>query len=1095
MGICTEQYRLAIGYFNRCKFVTSGFSLGFRCLTINLLFVLFILLLLNLLSGDVELNPGPVSKKTKNVRICHVNIRSLSRSKLLAIKTSLCELYDIITISESHLHAGIPNSLFSLVNFHEIIRNDRGNQGGGVAMFIRDSIPYKRIFKYDKPELETLWVQINTIEGKLLICCCYRPPDKSVFWSDFTNVLDDVKSDINNILILGDLNADLPTFNGKKLKQMCFSQNMSFLIDEPTRITKNTATILDQVVTNVPNFVTKIEVSPPVSTNDHCTVGVHLNFRINREPSYKRTVWRYTDANFDIFRQTLQDTNFHINETDDIDEACKNWTETFLKVAHEKIPNKVVTIRPNDSPWYTSDLRTLKRKMLRCFHKHKKSKMEKDWESYKNLRNEYQKGMDVAEQNYKHKLSASLLSERNTKKWWQTVKWLMGRGGDTSYPSLQINGKSVTMNEDKAQAFNNFFLSHSNIDDANAQLPDDNNFPEGLDDITATEKEVYDLIKIIDPSKATGPDGISPKLLREADIAIVPSLTKLINKSLSSATVPSNWKLANVIPLFKNGEKQDTNNYRPVSLLSCVSKILERIVFKHLFNYLREINFLSSHQSGFQPGDSTVNQLSYLYHKFAEALDNKKDVHIVFCDISKAFDRVWHEGLLYKLQKAGICGKLLKWFKNYLSDRYQQVLIRGQKSEIGLIKAGVPQGSVLGPLLFLIYINDLTNITQCNIKLFADDTCLYIEFDNPAVASESVNKDLENIQNWADQWLVKFSPPKTKLMTCSFKQTNATDIKFNNVQLESVKNQKHLGLILSHDLSWKNHIENIIQNVSPLINVLKKLKYDLDRKSLETSYFSFIRPKMEYGCQIWDNCSKRDSDLLENIQLDMARVVTGARKGTSHQLLYDETNWQSLADRRIAIKFKNFLKIINNEAPTYLQTLIPNSVATIRPNSRYADNLLNIKTRTKTFDSSFIPSSVKIWNECGPEERSISSVTTSMKKKSIELYQIGKRRENINHAQLRLKCSKLNAHLFSLHVIDSPGCICGHDIEDSDHFLLHCPLYLNIRQRMFQKLNSLVGIQDMNVKTLLYGCENYVSQINVKIFEAVHLFLFESNRL
>ena len=227
----------------------------------------------------------------------------------------------------------------------------------------------------------------------------------------------------------------------------------------------------------------------------------------------------------------------------------------------------------------------------------------------------------------------------------------------------------------------------------------------------------------------------------------------------------------------------------------------------------------------------------------------------------------------------------------------------------------------------------------------------------------------------------------------------------------------------------------------------------------------------------------------------MARIVTGARKGTSHQLLYDETNWQSLADRRNAIKFKNFLKIINNEAPIYLQTLIPNSVATIRPNSRYSDNLLNIKARTKTFESSFIPSSVKIWNECGPEERSISSVSTSMKKKCIELYQIGKRRENINHAQLRLKCSKLNADLFSLHVIDSPACICGHHIEDSDHFLLHCPLYLNIRQRMFQTLNSLVRIQDINVKTMLYGCDNYDPQINVKIFEAVQLFLFESNRL
>ena len=356
----------------------------------------------------------------------------------------------------------------------------------------------------------------------------------------------------------------------------------------------------------------------------------------------------------------------------------------------------------------------------------------------------------------------------------------------------------------------------------------------------------------MDASKATGPDGIAPRLLREAGQSIVPSLTRLINLSLTLAKVPKSWKTANVIPLFKKGEKSDITNYRPVSLLPSVSKILERIVFKSVYNYIKDNHLLSPHQSGFQCGDSTINQLSFLYHTFCEALDHKKEVRIVFCDISKAFDRVWHDGLLYKIKKFGIAGNLLNWFTDYLSERYQRVIIRGQESNFGLIKAGVPQGSVLGPLLFLIYINDITSVTECNIKLFADDTILYIDIDNPVAAANSMNNDLQNIEKWADQWLINFSPAKTKLMTCSFKNSAREPIRFGNEQLTDVTSHKHLGLTLSKNLSWTVHIRTILDSVASMSNVLKRLKYVIDRKSIETIYFSFMRPKLEYASHIWD---------------------------------------------------------------------------------------------------------------------------------------------------------------------------------------------------------------------------------------------------
>jgi hypothetical protein len=427
-------------------------SFCIRTNAINIIFILLVLLLLAVKAGDIELNPGPSNGTCKNLNVCHVNIRSLSRSKLLALQTSLAKLYDIITISETHLHPGVPNDTFELKGYHDIIRKDRAGRGGGVAIYVKENICYKRIYLYEKPSLEALWIQINTVQGKVLICSCYRPPDNNNFWNDFEMVLDEIKTNqINNIFIFGDLNADFKTVSGRKLQQMCRLQNFDLLVNEPTRITNSTATVLDQIVTNAPNFVKKIDVTPPISTNDHCTVGAILNFKVRKEAAYYRTVWLYKDANYEEFRNTLAQADFNgCFNTNSIDEACDLWTETFLNTARTVIPNRVVTIRSSDSPWYTGELRCMKRKMMRFFHKYKHSKAPTDWEKYKKMRNDYQKELSNAEEKYKKSLMESLSGNRNTKKWWSTVKTLLGKGGDTSYPPLDIHGKQVSDNKDKA---------------------------------------------------------------------------------------------------------------------------------------------------------------------------------------------------------------------------------------------------------------------------------------------------------------------------------------------------------------------------------------------------------------------------------------------------------------------------------------------------------------------------------------------------------------------------------------------------------------------------------------------------------------------
>ena len=302
----------------------------------------------------------------------------------------------------------------------------------------------------------------------------------------------------------------------------------------------------------------------------------------------------------------------------------------------------------------------------------------------------------------------------------------------------------------------------STIDDSHATLPPFEHPEHILNNISISSQDVEDVLRLLDTSKASGPDLIHPKLLKEGATVLSPHLSTLFNKSIELCLFPSDWKLANIIPVYKKGDRTNATNYRPISLLSCLGKVFEKCVFKHLYNFLKTMDIITKAQSGFTPGDSAVFQLVDLYDTFCRALDDGKEVRVVFCDISKAFDRVWHRGLLFKLKQAGVSDPLIKWFESYLSDRFQRVVLEGGVSDFKKVLAGVPQGSILGPIMFLIYINDIVNDIGSCIRLFADDTSLYLIVDDPNVSADLMNNDLDKIHTWSQKWLVTFNPNKTE---------------------------------------------------------------------------------------------------------------------------------------------------------------------------------------------------------------------------------------------------------------------------------------------------------------------------------------------
>ena len=316
-----------------------------------------------------------------------------------------------------------------------------------------------------------------------------------------------------------------------------------------------------------------------------------------------------------------------------------------------------------------------------------------------------------------------------------------------------------------------FFTQQTLLDEQNASLPHTMDAPRNtLNSFIITSDEVESILRSLPTGKASGPDSINNKILKDFAHPLSTPLKDLFNFSLEKGQVPAVWKQANVTPIFKKDDPSEVSNYRPISLLSTVGKALEKIVHKHMFNFFHENQVLTALQSGFVPGDSTVNQLTDLYNTFCHALDEGKEVRAVFCDISKAFDRVWHKGLLYKLSSVGISGSLLQWFTDYLNNRQQRVVLPGTASNWTSLQAGVPQGSILGPLLFLVYINDIVENINSSIRLFADDTSLYIIVDDPINASNQLNNDLYKIHLWAKKWLVSFNPVKSESMIFSRKR-------------------------------------------------------------------------------------------------------------------------------------------------------------------------------------------------------------------------------------------------------------------------------------------------------------------------------------
>ena len=766
----------------------SNVQFSGKCLLLLLItvFTLWLTILL-ICSGDIHPNPGPSSiasslnsstshnhsnnslrslNLSHNLSFVHYNVQSIL-NKLDILEAELFE-FDILAFTETWLNPTVQSDDLVFKTFHKPERKDRrSDHFGGLLLYVKSGIFYKRRSDLEINGIECIWIEVVLNKKSLLFGLFYRPPNSSA--DVYSNIEESISLAVDtgtsDIIITGDFNFNvLNSQTKKKIDPLCTQFSLHQLLTDPSHFTEHSSSLIDLILVSNKEHLILHGVCDPFLDQQlryHCPIYGFCKFSKPKAKAFTRHIWMYNNGNFGLLREKASSIDWHALENDDISLYASNLNSTILSLTKECIPNKSIRVRTSDPPWITTLLKRQIRKRKRLYRKAKQTNLERHWIKFRQLRNETNTMIHNSKQQFYDNIAEKLKSKSlSSKDWWSTLKTFISPNLSSAIPPIESEGIIYTDDFEKANLFNNYFQGQTVLDDSNAVPPElpEPSYLTSLSSIAFDPQEVEEILRTLKTDKASGPDGLSNRILKELSHELSSPLCSLFNKSLSLGKFPSPYKDANVTPVHKKGDLSLVSNYRPISLLNSVAKLFEKLVFKYLYNHLQDNNMLSSLQSGFIPGDSTANQLAYLYHMFTEALDAGKEVRTVFCDISKAFDRVWHEGLIYKLKAAGVSGDVLRWFQSYLSGRRQRVVLPGSFSEWVYIKAGVPQGSILGPLLFLLYINDIVKNIGSNIRLFADDTSLFIIVDNPTTAALCLNSDLEKLSRWAAIWKLDGRP-------------------------------------------------------------------------------------------------------------------------------------------------------------------------------------------------------------------------------------------------------------------------------------------------------------------------------------------------
>jgi len=534
------------------------------------------------------------------------------------------------------------------------------------------------------------------------------------------------------------------------------------------------------------------------------------------------------------------------------------------------------------------------------------SKSGQDYLNYKQERNECKKAIKRAKREYEKKIAKDCKS--NPKIFWKYVQEKLKTNTGISTLRDQF-GSIASTDSQKATLLNTFFASvFTNEDKTNIPEIEKNSRSKGasLTEIRVTPAAVEKKLKGLDPSKAQGPDNLPGRVLKELALELSGPLCLLFNKTLETGEIPEDWKRANVIAIFKKGAKSSPGNYRPVSLTCILCKILESMVRDAIVSFFTDNKLYSNCQHGFRKKRSCMTQLLEVMDDFTQLMDDNVPFDILYLDFRKAFDSVPHERLLVKLASYGIDGSVLKWVRGFLSSRTQKVRVGVEHSTEEMVSSGIPQGSILGPILFTIFINDLPNYVQSTCKIFADDTKLY----EKSVNHDKLQDDLTALQNWSLKWNLYFNSEKCKVLHAGKQNPEHVYYMGDATEVMKCKEEKDLGVTFDSKLSFDPHIQNCINKANKMLGIIKRSFDYLDRDIFIKLYKALIRPHLEYGNLIWYPYLKRQSISIEKVQRRATKTLHECKDLSYHERLR-YLNMPTLKHRRRRGDLIEMYKIFN----------------------------------------------------------------------------------------------------------------------------------------------------------------------------------------
>ena len=979
--------------------------------------------LANMMSLGPNINelrcPGPststvdkMKSRKVNVTIAHLNVRSMiSREKFHLVKhTVINGKFDIFVISESWLDPSTTDNDISIPGY-TTFRQDRGphKSGGGIVIYIRKTFKASILSSLSTTtdtNSQQFWLKIQCRKLKtFLLCAVYRPDSVSIgrFLDDLSASLLDSLLLGMEVLVTGDVNADVSPGSscpeGRALLDLCNSLHLSQLVAKPTRVTQTSKTLIDVVITTNTNFVINCDVFES-AVADHCLVTTTLKLKAPKpSPSYIVTR-SYKNYNPELFLSDLEQAPFHIaNIFDDFDDQVNVFNSLFLDTLNDHAPIKRFKIKSRPNPFITPEIKQLMKTRDSWHKKARKSNDRLDWNAYRFFRQEVKCEIRISEM--EHIRSELSNCNGNTNSIWKTI--------DRCLPNKDPPLTTTLNPLQQANKFNEFYTSVGEKAAAKAKLlSDQHGFTVDFEPIgtiesdhplnnkfefsTVTKEVVEKVILRIPSNKAAGCDKISAKVLKDSLPATLPIITSIINNSFAFNCFAQAWKFAEVVPNLKSGDSDEPENTRPISLLPVMSKVCERVAHTQFMNFLNMNGKIAGLQSGNRKWHSTETALLHYTDKLLKNMDEKQISIVVLLDMSKAFDSIRHDILLSKLRSIGLADSALAWFQSYLCSRKQVVRMGSTLSDPLTLSVGVPQGSILGPVLFTLYVNDLLSVPKkCKAMGYVDDTKLLLALphNNIHEAVPDLNSDLRRVAKWCFSNSLLLNADKTKLLVVGVPQlTRAASIPpvvLLGKTIEPSPVVKDLGVWIDSSLNYDEHITKLSSSCLYKLCRINRIKHLLDRRTLITVINAFVFSRLFYCSTVWGNITEKNVKKLQRIQNFACRIILGLKKYDHVSDARESLGWLSVQNKLLLNTVTMVHKCRNNLAPPYLSALFQDRFAISGRVTRNS-TLLNLpKCRLATGQRSFAFRGAKLYNALPQDLQSITD-SRLFKRKAAAYY-------------------------------------------------------------------------------------------------------------